>query len=73
MRPNVLVLTKIRRAAQWIGSTRPKSLVKMQFDTSDIEFLMGTMAKDSDTIDFVGYGAADVDRLYSACTEMVRE
>ncbi len=73
LRPSVLVLTKMKHAAQWIGSTRPQSIRIMAKDVSDISFLMQKLAAKNDAIDFENYGAADVQRLCSACRSMVTE
>jgi hypothetical protein len=45
----------------------------MAKDVSDISFLMRKLAAENDTIDFANYGAGDVQRLYTACRNMVNE
>lgn len=55
LRPGILVLTKIKRCVQYIGSTRPKSVSKFRQDTYDIEFLLHWLARNNQMIDFAGF------------------
>lgn len=40
LRSGLLISTKIKRYVQYIGNTRPKSIIKFQQDVSDVEFLL---------------------------------
>jgi hypothetical protein len=59
LRPSILVLTKIKRCVQYIGSTRPKSISKLESDLSDVEFLLQWLRARGQTIDFDGYDTTD--------------
>lgn len=70
LRPGVLVLTKIKRCVQFIGSTRPKSIVKFNRDLSDIRYLLQWLAQHNEKVDFAGYSSPMPDRLYSATKDL---
>lgn len=71
LRPGILVLTKIKRCVQYIGSTRPKSVSKFRQDTYDIEFLLHWLARNNQMIDFAGYSTLTPDRLYVAVRQFL--
>ncbi|KAI1135382.1 hypothetical protein F5Y05DRAFT_416370 [Hypoxylon sp. FL0543] len=71
LHPAVLILTKIKRCVQLATSTRPQSIVKFHNDCSDITFLLNWLAERDETIDFVGYNSAAVDRLYKAVADII--
>ncbi|KAI1469008.1 uncharacterized protein F4812DRAFT_458531 [Daldinia caldariorum] len=71
LHPAVLILTKMKRAAQLIASTRPLPRAKFHADCSDITYLLNWLAQRDATIDFVGYKSATVDRLYKAVIDLV--
>jgi hypothetical protein len=72
LRPDILILTKIKRCVQYIGSTRPRSVRKFHFDLSDIVFLLGWLKAHGHKIDFDGYDTTDDkrERLYSAVKDL---
>lgn len=72
LRPGLLVLTKIKRCVQYIGSTRPKSIIKFQQDVSDVEFLLRWLALNKEMVDFAGYSTLTPDRLYMAVEQLLR-
>ncbi|KAI1376606.1 hypothetical protein F4677DRAFT_83437 [Hypoxylon crocopeplum] len=72
LHPAVLILAKAKRCAQLIDSTRPKSVVTFHSDLSDITFLLRWLEQRNEMIDFVGYQAASVDRLYKAAVDLVK-
>ncbi|EPE04395.1 hypothetical protein F503_01399 [Ophiostoma piceae UAMH 11346] len=69
---DILVLTKIKRCVNFIGSTRPASVFKFSKDEGDILFLLNSMKDQHQTIDFVGYETPDPDRLYMAVQKMAQ-
>ncbi|KAL7625832.1 hypothetical protein AAE478_005055 [Parahypoxylon ruwenzoriense] len=71
LHPAVLILTKIKRCVQFIGSTRPQSVRKFRSDVSDIQSLLNWLVRRNEKIDFVGYHSATVDRLYKAVTDLL--
>ncbi|KAI1418583.1 hypothetical protein F5Y13DRAFT_184224 [Hypoxylon sp. FL1857] len=71
LHPAVLILTKMKRAAQLIASTRPLSRAKFHSDCSDITYLLNWLAQRNETVDFVGYKSAAVDRLYKAVIDLL--
>lgn len=72
MRPGVLILTKIKRCATLLESTRPKSAVKYALDLSDILFLLKWLVNHNERVDFVGYQSRNVARLYTAVGDLIR-
>ncbi|KAM0206382.1 hypothetical protein ACHAQI_008298 [Fusarium lateritium] len=64
LHPSVLILTKIKRASQYIGSTRPHSQFKYNADVRDIVHLLYWLRAYNQRIDFGGYDAAAPERLY---------
>ncbi|WZH44201.1 hypothetical protein QYS62_005219 [Fusarium acuminatum] len=64
LRPGVLILTKIKRASQYIGSTRPQSVFKYNADVRDIVYLLHWLQAHDMKIDFENYDASDPERLY---------
>ena len=66
LRPGVLVLTKIKQCVHFIGSTRPKSISKLEHDLVDVEFLLRWLARHDEKMDFVDYTSPHVERLYLA-------
>ncbi|KAM4056553.1 hypothetical protein HRG_003424 [Hirsutella rhossiliensis] len=72
LRPGILILTKIKRCATLIDSTRPKSLTKFRFDVSDIEFLLKWLVNNDEKVDFAGYQSRAVHRLYAAAGELLK-
>ncbi|KAI1074772.1 hypothetical protein F5B20DRAFT_595816 [Whalleya microplaca] len=70
LHPAVLILTKMKRCAQLVTSTRPQSVYKFENDLSDIEFLLNWLAQRNEKIDFVGYNSTTVDRLYKAVEDI---
>ena len=72
LQPNVLVLTKIKRCVNLIGSTRPASVAKFGKDEDHILFLLARMRDQHQTIDFVGYETPDPSRLYVAVQKLAQ-
>ena len=70
LEPGVLILTKIRRATQYIGSTRPQSMNKFRSDVSDILHLLHWLRENQRKINFVAYDAATPSRLYESVTAL---
>ncbi|CAG7557845.1 unnamed protein product [Fusarium equiseti] len=68
--PGVLVLTKMKRAVQYIGSTRPQSVTKYKSDVHDIVHLLNWLNTHDRKIDFAMYDAASPLRLYDAVGKM---
>ncbi|GKT65297.1 hypothetical protein ColTof4_09351 [Colletotrichum tofieldiae] len=68
--PGVLILTKIKRASQYIGSTRPQSIAKFASDVRDIIHLLHWLDNHEQKIDFITYDAASPDRLYIGVRDM---
>ncbi|KAK1597936.1 uncharacterized protein LY79DRAFT_576274 [Colletotrichum navitas] len=68
--PGVLILTKIKRATQYIGSTRPRSIAKLGFDVRDIIHLLHWLSDHEQKIDFAAYDTAYPDRLYKAVRQI---
>ncbi len=71
LRPGLLILTKIKRCVQYIGSTRPKSIIKFQQDVSDVKFLLQWLALNKEMVDFAGYSTLTPDRLYMAVGQLL--
>jgi hypothetical protein len=72
LRPGLLILTKIKRAVQYIGSTRPQSMNKLSKDVDDIEFLLRWLRDRNELVDFDGYvSTVPLDRLHSAAKNLV--
>ena len=71
LRPGVLILTKIKRCAQYIGSSRPRSIAKFESDVSDIVYLLHWLVENGQKIDFIGYQTLSTDRLYQATEALV--
>ncbi|KAK2590066.1 hypothetical protein QQS21_012254 [Conoideocrella luteorostrata] len=73
LRPGILILTKIKRCAHLIMSTRPKSLQKFASDVDDIEFIMDWLIDNGGKVDFDGYRAEDQvkERLFTAVKDLV--
>ncbi|KAI5861125.1 hypothetical protein GGS23DRAFT_577127 [Durotheca rogersii] len=72
LHPGLLILTKIKRCAQLIGSTRPRSVAKFHSDLSDITFLLGWLAEHDEKVDFAGYASLTPERLYTTTKDLVR-
>ncbi|KAI9656987.1 MAG: hypothetical protein M1829_000360 [Trizodia sp. TS-e1964] len=72
LRPNILILTKIKRCAMLIDSTRPKSMKKFSFDISDIKFLLEWLVKHNQKVDFAGYSSPTPERLYTATHNLLK-
>ncbi|QPC72254.1 hypothetical protein HYE68_003006 [Fusarium pseudograminearum] len=70
LEPGVLILTKMKRATQYIGSTRPQSMLKYSGDLQDILHLLAWLRDNNRKIDFVAYDAASPERLYDAVRNM---
>ncbi|PTD02014.1 hypothetical protein FCULG_00010647 [Fusarium culmorum] len=70
LEPGVLILTKMKRATQYIGSTRPQSMLKYSSDLQDIFLLLAWLRDNNRKIDFVAYDAASPERLYDAVRSM---
>ncbi|UZP46397.1 hypothetical protein NXS19_014209 [Fusarium pseudograminearum] len=70
LKPGVLILTKMKRATQYIGSTRPQSMLKYSSDLQDILHLLAWLGDNKRKIDFVAYDAASPERLYDAVRSM---
>ncbi|CAF3475194.1 unnamed protein product [Fusarium graminearum] len=70
LEPGVLILTKMKRATQYIGSTRPQSMLKYSSDLQDIFLLLAWLRDNSRKIDFVAYDAASPERFYDAVRSM---
>ncbi|KAL7928856.1 hypothetical protein V8C35DRAFT_325587 [Trichoderma chlorosporum] len=70
LRPSVLVLTKIKRCVQFIGSTRPKSQRKFEADLVDIEHLLSYLVSRGEKIDFTSYSSPNPERLYKAVGDL---
>ncbi|EKJ73028.1 hypothetical protein FPSE_06816 [Fusarium pseudograminearum CS3096] len=70
LEPGVLILTKMKRATQYIGSTRPQSVLKYGGDLQGILHLLAWLRNRNKKIDFVAYDAASPERLYDAVRNM---
>ncbi|KAK0753170.1 hypothetical protein B0T18DRAFT_312824, partial [Schizothecium vesticola] len=73
LKPAWLILTKIKRAVMYIGSTRPASRRKLAANSYDINFLLSWLQHRGQTIDFSGYPCANSlakDRLYLATASL---
>ncbi|EEU34538.1 uncharacterized protein NECHADRAFT_55614, partial [Fusarium vanettenii 77-13-4] len=70
LEPGVLILTKMKRSAQYIGSTRPQSVSKYNSDVRDIVHLLHWLRTNEKKVDFIGYDAASPQRLYDAVRKM---
>ncbi|KAF5642517.1 uncharacterized protein FTJAE_3674 [Fusarium tjaetaba] len=70
LHPGVLILTKMKRSCQYIGSTRPQSVVKFNSDVRDIVYLLHWLQDHGKKIDFISYDAASPERLYEAVRQM---
>ncbi|GJC88632.1 hypothetical protein ColLi_11470 [Colletotrichum liriopes] len=68
--PGVLILTKIKRASQYIGSTRPQSIAKFACDVRDIIHLLHWLDNHEQKIDFITYDAASPDSLHKGVRDM---
>ncbi|KAJ4024639.1 hypothetical protein NW752_003204 [Fusarium irregulare] len=68
--PGVLILTKIKRAVQYIGSTRPQSITKYKSDVYDIVHLLDWLNIHDQKIGFSTYEGASTLRLYDAVGKM---
>ncbi|RFN43188.1 hypothetical protein FIE12Z_12590 [Fusarium flagelliforme] len=64
--PGVLILTKMKRAVQYIGSTRPQSVAKYKSDVHDIIHILNWLNRHNKKIDFAKYDTASPLRLYDA-------
>lgn len=60
----------MKRAAQYIGSTRPQSVIKYKSDVHDIVHLLNWLNAYDHKIDFAMYDAASPLRLYDAVGKM---
>ncbi|KAF5601785.1 hypothetical protein FPANT_1649 [Fusarium pseudoanthophilum] len=70
LHPSVLILTKMKRAHHYIGSTRPQSMNKLRSDTFDILHLLHWLQDHDKKIDFINYDSAAPERLYDAVRNM---
>ncbi|CZR45283.1 uncharacterized protein FPRO_15542 [Fusarium proliferatum ET1] len=70
LHPSVLVLTKLKRSSQYIGSTRPQSVVKLYSDVRDIVYLLHWLQDHYMKIDFINYDSVTPERLYDAVRNM---
>ncbi|KAF5242911.1 hypothetical protein FAUST_3078 [Fusarium austroamericanum] len=52
LEPGVLILTKMKRAAQYIGSKRPQSMLEYSGDLQDILHLLAWLRDHNSKIDF---------------------
>ncbi|KAJ4136526.1 hypothetical protein NW768_004141 [Fusarium equiseti] len=68
--PGVLILTKMKRAVQYIGSTRPHSVTKFKADIQDIVHLLSWLNTHNEKIDFAKYEPASPLRLYNTAGKM---
>ncbi|KAF5558906.1 hypothetical protein FPHYL_7247 [Fusarium phyllophilum] len=68
--PGILVLTKMKRAHHYIGSTRPQSMNKLRSDIFDILHLLRWLQDHDKKIDFINYDSAAPERLYDAVRNM---
>ncbi|KAH6964545.1 hypothetical protein DER45DRAFT_610868 [Fusarium avenaceum] len=66
LQPGVLILTKIKRAGHYIGSTRPQSVFKYNADVRDIFYLLLWLQTRGEKIDFASYDASDTRSIYRA-------
>ncbi|KAI6772957.1 hypothetical protein HG530_003915 [Fusarium avenaceum] len=69
LQPSVLILTKIKRAYHYIGSTRPQSVFKYNADVRDIFYLLLWLQVRREKIDFGSYDASDPRSIYRAVGE----
>ncbi|KAH0495712.1 hypothetical protein TgHK011_009245 [Trichoderma gracile] len=72
LRPSVLVLTKIKRCVHFIGSTRPKSMHKLESDLDDIEHILLYLKKHGEKINFASYSSPTPERLYEAVGKLLQ-
>lgn len=72
LRPELLILTKIKRCVHMINSTRPKSIKKVETDTTDIMYLMGWLSKNGHKVNFAGYKTKEPEKLYWAVGTMMK-
>ncbi|KAF5602205.1 uncharacterized protein FSUBG_7880 [Fusarium subglutinans] len=70
LHPSVLILTKMKRSCQYIGSTRPQSVVKFSSDVRDIAYLLQWLQDHGMKIDFINYDAVSPERLYDSVRKM---
>ncbi|KAL7917204.1 hypothetical protein ACQKWADRAFT_324832 [Trichoderma austrokoningii] len=70
LRPSVLILTKIKRCVHFIGSTRPKSRRKLNYDLTDIKYLLSYLVKQGEKINFASYSSPNPERLYGAVGDL---
>ncbi|KAF5551292.1 hypothetical protein FMEXI_3410 [Fusarium mexicanum] len=70
LHPSVLILTKMKRSCQYIGSTRPQSVVKFNSDVRDIIYLLIWLQDHGMKIDFINYDAVSPERLYDSVRKM---
>ncbi|KAF5690419.1 hypothetical protein FCIRC_872 [Fusarium circinatum] len=70
LKPGILILTKMKRAHHFIGSTRPQSVVKFGSDSRDIEHLLRWLQGHRQKIDFINYDTTSPERLYDAVRKM---
>ncbi|KAM0319420.1 hypothetical protein ACHAPQ_010366 [Fusarium lateritium] len=70
LEPGVLILTKIKRASQFIGSTRPKSMMKFNSDLRDILHLLRWLQAHNQKLDFDKYDASAPERLYDGVRKL---
>ncbi|KAI7759103.1 hypothetical protein LZL87_013380 [Fusarium oxysporum] len=68
--PGVLILTTMKRAVQYIGSTRPQSVTKYKSDVHDILHILNWLNTHNEKIYFAKYDAASPLRLYDAVAKM---
>ncbi|OTA06540.1 hypothetical protein A9Z42_0072990 [Trichoderma parareesei] len=72
LRPSVLILTEIKRCVHFIGSTRPKSMHKLESDLDDIENILLYLKKHGEKINFASYSSPTPDRLYAAVGKLLQ-
>lgn len=53
--PRLLLLTKIKRCTNFLGSDRPKSVERFKSDEGDIKFLLKWLVEEKERVDIEGY------------------
>ncbi|KAJ4415564.1 hypothetical protein N0V85_002668 [Neurospora sp. IMI 360204] len=53
--PRFLLLTKIKRCTNFLGSDRPKSVARFKSDEGDIKHLLKWLSQEKERVDFKGY------------------
>lgn len=53
--PRFLLLTKIERCTNFLGSDWPKSVERFKRDKGDVKHLLNWLAEENEKVDFRGY------------------